>query len=78
MDIQNDLEYLYKNQDDHESQESDDSDDNIITKRSVGLPKTKRIQKKPNKPSKSKVKLNINFEEDDDDEVEKLKQLQTN
>lgn len=77
MDIENDLEYLYKNQDNEESEESED--DNIMTKKSdLGVPKTKRIKKKGNRDlKKKKVKLNIDFEEDEN-EPEKLKELETN
>jgi hypothetical protein len=81
VDIQNDLEYLYKNQADDKIESSDSEDENIMTmKRNMGAPKTKKIKKKSNKDRVSKkVKLNIDFEDENEEETaEKLKQLETN
>lgn len=84
MDIENDLEFLYKNQpldadSGSESGSGSDGESILASKAKLGVPKTKRITKRP-KTGKRKPRLNIDFEEDEEEpeQSEKLKELETN
>jgi hypothetical protein len=75
VDIENDLEYLYKNQE--EEEEEDEASDNQDDSNSNQIPKTKRIKKQMiPKIKKNKIQINYDDEEEEPEKEDILKETQ--